>query len=194
LSWERTYDTKYIKMDWDEVFKPTMTHTWLDEKRRKATLESRREAARQALIRQHLSPAIQAMGMHQIGNCKDLKELESVCVSYLIAFKTEGDMTTRNEELAKLRAEVTKLNKKIESLEHGRMGKEPANGAVFKIEKRFEKNGKGYGYAAIKADGKWYLTGTGWDGTKSYDWDGLKKFIGEHSRVWVMTAREELVD
>lgn len=106
----------------------------------------------------------------------------------------EKALTAKNTQIAQIQAEISKLQKKLEVVQHGRMGKEPSNGSVFKIEKRFEAGGKGYAYAAIKADGKWYLTGTGFAGSKTYDWEGLKNFIGQYSRVWVMTAREELVD
>lgn len=106
----------------------------------------------------------------------------------------EKALATKNVEIAKIQAEISKLQKQLEVVQHGRMGKEPQNGSVFKIEKRFEAGGKGYAYAAIKADGNWYLTGTGFAGNKIYTWDQLKDFIGKYSRVWVMTVREELVD
>lgn len=106
----------------------------------------------------------------------------------------EKALTAKNTKIAEIQAEISKLQKKLEVVQHGRMGKEPSNGSVFKIEKRFDAGGKGYAYAAIKADGKWYLTGTGFAGSKTYDWEGLKDFIGKYSRVWAMTVREELVD
>lgn len=106
----------------------------------------------------------------------------------------EKALATKNVEIAKIQAEISKLQKQLEVVQHGRMGKEPQNGSVFKIEKRFEAGGKGYAYAAIKADGKWYLTGTGFAGNRVYTWDELKDFIGKYSRVWAMTVREELVD
>jgi hypothetical protein len=103
-------------------------------------------------------------------------------------------MLTKTEEIAKLKAEAVKLAAKIEKLELGRWGKEPANGSVYKIERRFERNGSGYTYAAVKAGGFWYLTGTRSEALKALTWDELKTWAGKYSRVWAMTAREELVD
>jgi restriction endonuclease S subunit len=106
----------------------------------------------------------------------------------------EKEMTAKNVQVAELKAEIAKLTKKLEKVEHGRWGKEPSNGAVFKIEKRFENGGTAYYYAAIKANGEWHLTGTGYAASQVYTWDELQSWAGKYSRVWVMTAREELVD
>lgn len=106
----------------------------------------------------------------------------------------EQALKAKNVQIAEINRQIDDLKKQLEKLEHGRMGKEGANGTVLKIEKRFEPGGKGYCYAAIRADGEWYLTGIGYAGTKKYTWEELKAFVGRHSRVWAMTAREELVD
>ena len=97
-------------------------------------------------------------------------------------------------ELKLLKEQAKALDKRIEKLEYGKWGKEPANGTVFKIEKRFSSLGDKYVYAAIKADGLWYLTGTRGETTSSRTWEQLKTFAGKYSRVWRLTVAEELLD
>lgn len=108
--------------------------------------------------------------------------------------KEEYALAAKNVQIAEINKQIDELKKQLEKLEHGRLGREGANGTVLKIEKRFDSKGKGYAYAAIRADGEWYLTGVGFAGTRKYTWEELKSFIGKYSRVWAMTAREELID
>lgn len=171
--------------------------SWLDNQRSKAELEAHRERVRQVFVRSFgavKGSSEWAQGLVYIQNATDVDKLKAVCNSFDIVWRDQGDMLTKNEELAKLRVEAEKLRVKIEKLEFGRMGKEPANGTVFKIERRFEQFGKGYTYAAVRADGMWYITGTRGEALSSMTWERLKTWIGKYSRVWGMTAREELVD
>lgn len=168
---------------------------WIDDQRKKAELEAQKERVRQAFGRlDNVKSSQWVGGLIYIEGATNLEQLKHACQSFGIVWKEEGDMVTKNDEINALRSQVAQLTKKLEKLEHGRMGKEPANGTVFKIEKRYDKFGKGYFFAAIRAENLWYLTGAGVDGSKSYTWEALKKFIGPYSRVWAMTAREELVD
>lgn len=181
-------------VDWGVVFTAPVTQTWKQEKQAQAKLESKRELARQALLRVGYCSATESMGWHQITNASSLEDLEKACDAYGIVYNEEGEMVTKNEQIAELKAQIAQLNKKLELVEYGRWGKEPANGAVFKIDKRFDANRTGYIYAAVKAQGVWYLTGTGFAGSRTYTWKELQEWAGKYSRVWVMTAREELVD
>lgn len=171
--------------------------TWLDNKRNRAALEAQRERVRQVYARA-FSAAMKSsewvQGLVYLEGAKTLDELKKFCDSFDIVWKEEGDMLTKNEEIKKLQAEIQHLTNKVSKLEHGRMGKEPANGTVFKIEKKYSQMGPRYVYAAVRADGAWYLTGTSGAGVKQYDWEELKSFIGTHSRVWSMTTSKELVD
>jgi hypothetical protein len=171
--------------------------SWLDNQRNKAELEAHRERVRQVFARSFSAAkgsAEWAQGLVYIQDATTVDKLKDVCNSFDIVWRDQGDMLTKNEELAKLKVEAEKLRVKIEKLEYGRMGKEPANGTVFKIERRFEQFGKGYTYAAVRADGMWYITGTRGEALSSMTWERLKTWVGKYSRVWVMTAREELVD
>lgn len=169
--------------------------TWIDDQRKKAELEAQRERVRQAFAAlNNTKTSTWIQGLMYLEGAKNVDDLKGVCRSFNIVWKDEGDMVTKNVELANLKAELAKVQAKIDKLEYGRLGKEPANGTVFKIEKRFDIGGKGYQYAAIRAGGMWYVTGTAGAGTKQYTWEELKTFIGKYSRVWSMTVREELVD
>lgn len=167
---------------------------WIDDQRKKAELEAQKERVRQAFGRlDNVKSSKWVGGLIYVEGATDLEQLKHACESFGISWKDEGDMVTKNDEINALKSQIADLQKKLERVELGRMGKEPANGTVFKIEKRYQKYGTGYYFSAIRAEGFWYLTGTGSDGSKRYDWEGLKKFIGEHSRVWAMTAKEELI-
>jgi hypothetical protein len=169
--------------------------TWLSQQRNRAELEAQKERVRQAFSRMtNVSTPEWVQGIVYVEGCSTVEQLKAVCKSYNIVWKAEGDMVTKAVELANLKAEMAKLQAKIDKVEYGRFGKEPANGSVFKIERRFEQFGKGYTYAAVRADGNWYLTGTVGAGLKVFSWEELKTWVGKYSRVWVMTAREELVD
>jgi hypothetical protein len=173
------------------------TGSWMRAKRHAAELEAHRERVRQVFVRSFSAAkgsSEWAQGLVYIQDATSVDKLKDVCNSFDIVWRDQGDMLTKNEELAKLRVEAEKLRVKIEKLEYGRMGKEPANGTVYKIERRFEQFGKGYTYAAVRADGMWYITGTRGEALSSMTWERLKTWVGKHSRVWVMTAREELVD
>lgn len=169
--------------------------TWLDDKRKRAELEAQKERVRQAFSRlDNLKTSMWVHGLMYVENCRTLEELKSVCKSHDIVWKEEGDMVTKAVELQTLKSEMAKLQVKIDKLEHGRFGKEPANGSVFKIERRFEQFGKGYTYAVVRANGLWYITGTRGDAVKAMSWEELKRWAGKYSRVWSMTVKEELVD
>lgn len=170
---------------------------WMAQKRGKAELEAHRERVRQVFGRSFgaaMKSAEWVQAIMYVESAQSVEDLKRVCDSFDIVWKDEGDMVTKNEEIKKLQDQIAIMQKQLVKLELGRMGKEPANGSVFKIEKRFSKSGgTTYAYAAIRAGGLWYLTGTGVAGSKVYTWEQLKTFIGEYSRVWVMTAKEELV-
>lgn len=170
--------------------------SWIDDQRKKAELEAQRERVRQTFSHglTNIKSTEWVQGLMYLEGAKTIEDLKAVCRSFDIVWKDEGDMVTKNVELANLKAELNKIQSKIDKLEYGRLGKEPSNGTVFKIEKRFEAGGKGYQYAAIRASGLWYLTGTGATSNRYYTWEELKTFIGKYSRVWAMTVREELVD
>lgn len=170
---------------------------WMFDQKAKAELEAHRERVRQVYARAFgvaSKSSEWVQGLLYVEGAKTLEDLKRVCDSFDISWKDSGDMLTKSEEIAKLRAEAVKLNARIEKLELGRWGKEPANGSVFKIERRFERNGAGYTYAAVRAGGSWYLTGTRGDAVKAMTWDELKRWAGQYSRVWTMTVKEELVD
>jgi hypothetical protein len=170
---------------------------WLHDQRIKAELEAHRERVRQVYVRSFgitKGSSEWAQGLVYIQNATTVDKLKDVCSSFGIVWRNEGDMLTKTEEIAKLKAEAVKLAAKIEKLELGRWGKEPANGSVFKIERRYERFGTGYTFAAVKAGGLWYITGTKAESNRSYNWEELKTWAGKYSRVWAMTAREELVD
>lgn len=191
MNYTARFDTKILAKDWGQ------SSYWMDSKRATAELEAHRERVRQVFMRS-FGPAMKSSEWVQaimyVESANNIEELKRVCNSFDIVWKEEGDMVTKNEEIAKLQADIAKLTQKVEKLQLGRMGKEPANGTVFKIEKRYQKTGAGYVFAAVRAGGFWYLTGTGVDGSRQYTWETLKKFIGDYSRVWTMTAKEELVD
>lgn len=169
--------------------------SWLTQQRNRAELEAQKERVRQAFGRlTNIRTPEWVQGIVYVEGCSTVEQLKAVSKSYNIVWKEEGDMVTKNVELANLKAEAAKLQARIEKLEYGRFGKEPANGSVFKIERRFEQFGKGYTYAAVRAEGWWYLTGTRQEAGKPMTWEQLKTWAGKYSRVWSMTVKEELVD
>lgn len=169
--------------------------SWLDDQKKKAELEAHRERVRQVMSRlRDVKSATWVGNLMYVEAAKTVGDLQHACKMMDIIWKEEGDLVTKDETIEKLKAEINKLNSQVEKLQYGRWGKEPANGSVFKIERRFEQFGKGYTYAVVRADGKWYITGTRGDAVKAMDWEQLKRWAGKYSRVWAMTAREELVD
>lgn len=178
-----------------EVTTKLMAKTWLQEKQASAVLESHRERVRQVLAEMSkVDSSVWAQGLAYVQNAQSADALKKVCDSFDIVWKDSGDMNTKNVEIALLKTEVDKLNAKIKKLQFGRFGEEPSNGAVFKIERRFEQYGKGYTYAAVRAGGSWFLTGTRGDAVKEMSWEQLKTWAGKYSRVWKMTVAEEMVD
>lgn len=170
---------------------------WLAEKRKSAELEAHRERVRQIYAKSFgaaRQSAEWAQGLQYIQNAQTIERLKQVCDSFDIVWKDEGDMVTKNDEINALKSKIAELNAKVEKLEHGRLGKEPANGTVLKVEKRFSENGPKYVYAAVRANGMWYLTGTVGAGIREYTWETLKEFVGKYSRVWLMGASKEFVD
>lgn len=183
----------YAKFDTELL---TRQFGYMAEKRDKAKLEAQRERVRQAFGRAFgaaLKSAEWVQAIMYVEAAQSVEDLKKICNSFDIVWKDEGDMVTKNDEINALKSQIAELTKKLEKVEHGRLGKEPANGTVFKIEKRFSSNGLKYSYAAIRADGMWYLTGTTGAGIRAYNWEQLKVFVGEYSRVWIMTTKEELV-
>ncbi len=160
-----------------------------------ATLEKNKELARQHCRDDgFLGVTGKAFLQAFIDRAKTLDELKALCKSYGMEINEKEWEMDKAQELKLLKEQSQALAKRIEKLEHGRWGKEPANGSSFKIEKRFSTTGDRYTYLAYKAGGLWYLTGTGYDGTKSYTWEKLKEFAGKYARAWRMTAAEELLD
>ena len=167
---------------------------WVDQQRTKATLEANRELVRQHVRDSNLGQLSKAMLQAMVDRSYTVQELKALCKSYnLDVFEKEWGMT-KEEELKLLKDQMKALDKKIEKLEYGRWGKEPANGSMFKIEKSYSSGGPKYAFVALKAGGVWYLTGTSSESLKSYTWDGLKRFAGSYARVWRLTVAEELLD
>lgn len=192
------YDTALLARSLTPPVTPTYpkTYDWLGEKKSRAELEAQRERVRQAFSRSFgaaMKSSEWVQAIMYVESAQNVEDLKRICDSFDIVWKDEGDMVTKNDEINALKSQIADLTKKLEKVEHGRMGKEPANGTVFKIEKRFSSSGPKYSYAAIRADGMWYLTGTSGAGIRSYTWEGLKKFVGDYSRVWAMNPKEELV-
>lgn len=168
---------------------------WLSQQRNRAELEAQKERVRQAFSRlTNVKTPEWVQGIVYVEGCQTVEQLKAVCKSYNIEWKNEGDMVTNAVELANLKRQLATLQAKIDKVEYGRFGKEPANGSVFKIERRFEQFGKGYTYAVVRADGLWYITGTRSDATQAKTWEQLKTWAGKYSRVWRMTVAEELID
>lgn len=172
---------------------------WKKERQLRFELESHKEQARQH-AKFRLSAGEQNWAWVSIDRCESFDDLFAVCNAYLLPTtwikETKPMAMSKEDELNLLKEQQKSLAKRIEKLEYGKWGKEPSNGAMFKIEKKFSSLGTApkYSYAALKANGMWYLTGTGNDGTKSYSWEALKKFAGQYSRVWRLTVAEELLD
>lgn len=167
---------------------------WVDQQRIKATLEANRELVRQHVRDSNLNQLSKAMMQAMIDRSYTMNELKALCKSYGIEIFEKEWAMTKDEELKLLKEQQANLAKRIEKLEHGRWGREPANGAMFKIEKSYSPSGQRYAFVALKASGFWYLTGTGTESMKMYSWEGLKSFAGSHARVWRLTAAEELLN
>jgi hypothetical protein len=166
----------------------------MNQKRDQATLEQNRELVRQHVRDSNLNQISKAMMQAMVDRCWTQNELKALCKSYQIdIFEKEWAMT-KEEEVKLLKEQMKALDKKIERLEYGKWGKEPANGGMFKIEKSFSQGGAKYKYLAIKEGGVWHLTGTSADARKTYSWAGLKAFAGSYARVWRLTVAEELLD
>lgn len=166
---------------------------WAKDRKQRSLLEQNRELVRQHVRDGNLNQLSKAMLQAMIDRCTTLDALKVLCKSYYLEIG-EAWMITKEEELKLLKEQMGALNKKIEKLEYGKWGKEPANGAMFKIEKTFYQGGAKYKYLALKEGGIWHLTGSGNDGTKTYSWEGLKSFAGSRARVWRLTVAEELLD
>lgn len=171
--------------------------SWGQEKTAKATLEAHRERVRQVYARSFGAAKTSSewvQGLLYVEGAKNLDDLKKVCDSFDIVWRDAGDMITKNEQIQALKEELRKTQVKLDKLQYGRWGKEPANGTVFKIERRYERLGVGYTFAAVKASGLWYITGTKSESTRCYTWEELQAWAGKYSRVWKMTVAEELVD
>lgn len=163
-------------------------------KLRGAKLEQNRELVRQNVRDSKLDQLSKAMIQAFVDRTDTLDGLKALCKSYRLDINEKEWKMDKAQELNLLKDQAKALARRIEKLEFGRWGKEPANGAMFKIEKRFSSTGENYTYLALKAAGIWTLTGAGYNGSKTYDWDGLKDFAGKYSRVWRLTVAEELLD
>ena len=168
--------------------------SWLDEKRAQATLEMNRELVRQHVRDSKLDQLSKAMLQAFADRTWDLDGLKALCKSYNLSINEEEWAMNKEDEIKLLKAQINKLQKRAEKLEYGKWGREPSNGTVFKIEKRFSSIGEKYVYSAIKAGGMWYLTGTRGEATAPHTWEQLQTFAGKYARVWKMTAAEELLD
>lgn len=172
----------------------TPANPYWQEKLGKAVLEQNRELVRQHVRDGNLSQLAKAMMLAMVDRSSTLDSLKALCKSYYIDIKEETWKMDKAAELKLLNDQKKALEKRIEKLEHGRWGKEPANGAMFKIEKSFFAGGDKFVYVALKAGGLWYLTGTGNDACKAYSWSSLQAFVGKYARVWRLTVAEELLD
>lgn len=171
-----------------------ITGDYLLAKRKQATLEQTRESVRQHVRDSNLDQLSKAMMQAMVDGSHTIEALRALCKSYGIT-GYEGELSmNKADEIKLLKEQKAALDKRIEKLEYGKWGKEPANGAMFKIEKSYSIGGSKYKFLAIKEGGYWYLTGTGADGTKSYSWTALQTFAGKYSRVWRLTVAEELLD
>jgi len=168
--------------------------SWVDQKNKQAELEANRELVRQHVRDSRLNEISKAMLYAFIDRTDTMDGLKALCKSYKLEVKEEEWKMDKVEELKLLKEQQLALAKRIDKLEFGRWGREPANGTVFKIEKRFSSVGDKYAYAAIKAGGMWYLTGSRGETTNPRTWDQLQTWAGKYSRVWKMTTSEELVD
>jgi hypothetical protein len=167
---------------------------WLKNQQTKSKLEQNRELVRQHVRDSNLDQLSKAMLQAMTDRCWSQDELKALCKSYNLQIFEEDWMMTKEEELKLLKEQMGALNKKIEKLEHGKWGKEPANGGMFKIEKTFYAGGSKYKYLALKEAGLWHLSGSGADAKKTYSWEQLKTFAGSRARVWRLTVAEELLD
>lgn len=164
------------------------------EKTRVAELEQNRELVRQYVRDSGLGQLSRAMLQAFVDRTDTLEGLKALCKSYSLTVKEEEWKMDKVTELKLLKEQQTALLKRIERLEFGKWGKEPANGSVFKIEKRFSSIGEKYFYAAIRAGGSWYLTGTRGEAVGAKTWEQLQTWVGKYARVWRMTTAEELLD
>lgn len=172
----------------------SITGEYLQGKRKEATLEQTRELVRQHVRDSNLNQISKAMMQAMIDRSITIESLRALCKSYGIT-GYEGELNmNKADEIKLLKEQKAALDKRIEKLEYGKWGKEPANGAMFKIEKSYSIGGSKYKFLAIKEGGYWYLTGTGVDGTKTYTWSSLQTFASKYSRVWRLTVAEELLD
>lgn len=167
---------------------------YLQNKRKVATLEQVREVVRQKVRDSNLNQISKAMMQAMVDRCYTMESLQALCKSYGIK-GYEGELVIdKGEEIRLLKEQKAALDKRIEKLEYGKWGKEPANGGMFKIEKSYSIGGAKYKFLALREGGIWHLTGTGVDGTKHYTWSQLQAFAGKYSRVWRLTVAEELLD
>lgn len=115
--------------------------------------------------------------------------------------KTKEELTKERERLA---AELTRVEEKIDS--RNRYGDDPfKNGDMLKIMMTFPTGGGSYTYAAVKARGRYYLTGRvqttrtflGEDDTAVRNGWSYEQFISwlassEDARVWRVKAIERI--
>lgn len=163
-------------------------------KERMAELERNRELVRQHVRDAKLDQLSKAMLYAFIDRTDSLDGLKALCKSYKLEVNETEWYMDKAQELELLKSQAKALEKRIEKLEHGKWGKEPANGSMFKIEKRFSSYGDKYTYLALKAGGDWYLTGTRGETQAPRTWEQLKTFAGKYARVWRLTVAEELLD
>jgi hypothetical protein len=172
----------------------SITGDYLLGKRKQASLEQVREAVRQKVRDSNLNQLSKAMMQAMVDRSYTMEALQALCKSYGIK-GYEGELfMDKSAEIQLIKDQQAALSKRLEKLEYGKWGKEPANGGMFKIEKSYAVGGAKYKFLAIREAGLWYLTGTGVDGSKSYSWSGLQAFAGKYSRVWRLTVAEELLD
>lgn len=167
---------------------------YLKGKRDMANLERSRESVRQLIRDSDLNQLSKAMMQAMVDSSYTMKSLQALCKSYGIKGYEGEPVINKAEEIKLLKEQKAALDKRIEKLEYGKWGKEPANGGMFKIEKSYSIGGSKYKFLAIKEGGFWYLTGTGAEAIKSYSWTGLQTFAGKYARVWRLTVAEELLD
>lgn len=172
----------------------SVTGDYLLGKRKQATLEQSRESVRQRVRDSDLNQLSKAMMQAMVDGSSTIESLRALCKSYGITGYEGETMITKTEEIKLLKEQKAALDKRIEKLEYGKWGREPANGAMYKIEKSYSFSGTKYKFLALKEGGHWYLTGTGVEGCRTYTWDTLQVFAGKYSRVWRLTVAEELLD
>lgn len=94
--------------------------------------------------------------------------------------------------MAIAQANVDSLTQQIQELD-GRFGSDDfPEGTVIRFTWRGGPIGKAYSYAAIKADGLWYTTGS--KSRESYTWEKLTAWMNNHVEHYVILRDAVVVE